>query len=76
MSNPTKIVINCSTGTREEIPLTQAEIDEREAMAIQSEADRVADEQAKADAEATRQSGLDKLVALGLTEAEALALTR
>jgi len=43
-------------------------------MATEAEAQRLVDEQAKADAEATRQSGLDKLIALGLTEAEALAL--
>jgi len=74
MSNSTKLVINCATGTREEIPLTQAEIDEREVMATEAEAQRLVDEQAKADAEALRQSGIDKLIALGLTEAEALAL--
>jgi hypothetical protein len=71
---PTKIVINCSTGVREVLELTQAEIDEREAMATEAEAQRLVDEQAKANAEAVRQSGLDKLIALGLTKAEALAL--
>ena len=73
-SIPTKIVINCSTGVREVLELTQAEIDEREAMAIQSEADRVADEeaaQAKAEAKA---SGVAKLAELGLTAEEVSAL--
>ena len=72
---PTKIVINCSTGVREVLELTQAEIDEREAMAIQSEADRVADEeaaQAKAEAKA---SGVAKLAELGLTAEEISAIT-
>ena len=72
---PTKIVINCSTGVREVLELTQAEIDEREAMAIQSEADRVADEeaaQAKAEAKA---SGVAKLTELGLTAEEISAIT-
>jgi len=74
-SIPTKIVINCSTGVREVLELTQAEIDEREAMAIQSEADRVADEeavQAKAEAKA---SGVAKLAELGLTAEEISAIT-
>jgi len=74
---PVKIVVDLSKpkGQRESIiELTQAEIDEREVMAAEAEAQRLVDEQAKADAEAVRQSGLDKLIALGLTEAEALAL--
>jgi regulator of protease activity HflC (stomatin/prohibitin superfamily) len=72
---PTKIVINCSTGVREVLELTQAEIDEREAMAIQSEADRVADEEAaeaKAEAKAL---GVAKLAELGLTVEEISAIT-
>ena len=71
---PTKVVINCSTGMREVVPLTADEIAEREAMAIEAEAQRLADEeaaQAKADAKA---SALAKLAALGLTEAESAAL--
>ena len=56
------------------IPLTEEELAERETMRIQAEADqaaREAAEQAKADAKA---SGIAKLLALGLTEAEAQAL--
>ena len=72
---PTKIVINCSTGVREVLELTQVEIDEREAMAIQSEADRVADEEAaEAKAEA-KASGVAKLAELGLTAEEISAIT-
>ena len=72
---PTKIVINCSTGVREVLELTQVEIDEREAMAIQSEADRVADEEvAEAKAEA-KASGVAKLTELGLTAEEISAIT-
>ena len=72
---PTKIVINCSTGVREVLELTQAEIDEREAMAIQAEADRVADEEAaEAKAEA-KASGVAKLAELGLTAEEISAIT-
>lgn len=56
------------------IPLTAEELAEREAMAAQAladQAEREAAEQAKADAKA---SGIAKLLALGLTEAEAQAL--
>ena len=71
---PTRLVINCETGEREIIPLTAEEIAEREAMAAQALADqaaREAEETAKAEAKA---SGIAKLLALGLTEAEATAL--
>jgi len=76
---PVKIVVDLSQpkGQRESIiELTKAEIKERTAMAAESETQRIADEAAQAEAAATRQAGLDKLIALGLTEAEALALTR
>jgi hypothetical protein len=71
---PTKLVINCETGEREIVPLTAEEIAERQAMAAQALADqaaREAEETAKAEAKA---SGIAKLMALGLTEAEAEAL--
>jgi hypothetical protein len=71
---PTKLIINCETGEREIIPLTAEEIAEREAMAAQAELDRQAreaEETAKAQAKA---SGIAKLLALGLTQAEAEAL--
>jgi hypothetical protein len=72
---PTKIVINCSTGVREVLELTQAEIDEREAMAIQSEADRVADEEAAQTKAEAKASGVAKLAELGLTAEEISAIT-
>ncbi len=71
---PTRLVVDCSTGERTIVPLTEAEIQEREAMAAQAladQAEREAAEQAKAAAKA---SGIAKLLALGLTEAEATAL--
>ena len=77
LETPVKVVVDLSKpkGQRESIiELTSAELTEREEMATEAEAQRLVDEQAKADAEALRQSGLDKLIALGLTEAEALAL--
>jgi hypothetical protein len=71
---PTRLVIDCSTGERTIVPLTPDEIAEREAMAAQAladQAEREATETAKAAAKA---SGIAKLLALGLTEAEATAL--
>ena len=78
-ATPVKVVVDLSKpkGQRESIiELTKAEIKERTAMAAEAETQRIADEAAQAEAAATRQAGLDKLIALGLTEAEALALTR
>ena len=72
----TRLEINCETGEESIIPLTAEEI-------AQMEADRIAFEeaqaavQAEAEAkEATRQSGIAKLLALGLTEEEANALVK
>lgn len=71
---PFKTVINCATGERKEIPLSAEEIAEREAMVAQAEADRQAEEQAIIDLQADKEAAIAKLTALGLTEAEALAL--
>jgi len=72
----TKIVINCETGEQQVLPLTAEEIAQREADAAESavaEAERIAAAEATAAAKA---SGIAKLVALGLTEAEANALVK
>jgi DNA-binding transcriptional regulator YhcF (GntR family) len=77
METPVKVVVDLSKpkGERESIiPLTAEEIAEREAMAIEAQAEqdaREAEQQAKAEAKA---SAISKLTALGLTEEEALAL--
>jgi hypothetical protein len=74
---PVKIVVDLSQpkGQRESIiPLTQAEIDERDAQAVIAEQER-ADQQAIDDQTALdAQAGRDALVALGLTEAQITAL--
>lgn len=70
----TKVVVDCSTGNVEYVPLTEEEIAERELMAAQAEQERLereAAEQAKAEAKA---SALSKLEAIGLSEAEIQAL--
>lgn len=71
---PTKIIVNCSTGERQVVPLTDTEIAEREAMAAQAELEqqqREAEEQAKAEAKASAEA---KLAALGLTADEVKAI--
>ena len=71
---PIAVEVNCMTGEVLERYLTDSEIEQREADAAASatqEAERVAAEEAKA---INRQSALDKLTALGLTEEEALAI--
>jgi hypothetical protein len=72
----TRVEVNCETGEKSIIPLTAEEI-------AQMEADRIAFEEAQAAAqseaeskEAARQSGIAKLLALGLTEDEANALVK
>jgi len=77
MSNPVKVIVDLSKpkGERESIvELTAEEIAEREAMAAEAEAQRLAEEQAQAELEANKQSAKDKLASLGLTEAEVIAL--
>ena len=69
-----KLIINCATGEKQYIPLTAEEIAEREARALEYEAQRAAEAEAQAQAEADKASAISKLTALGLTEAEALAL--
>ena len=72
----TKVVVNCETGVTEVLPLTAEEIAQREADAtVYAEQKAAADAAAEAAAEA-KASGIAKLLALGLTEAEANALVK
>lgn len=72
---PTKVIIDCSTGERQIVPLTAEEIAEREQMAAAAEAQRLAEEQAAADLQALKDSAKAKLIAgEPLTEEEASVL--
>jgi hypothetical protein len=74
---PTKIVVNCETGVTEILPLTDDEMAEREQMAIESEAQRVLDEQAAQALADLKASAIGKLVAgtpLTVEEAATLVL--
>jgi hypothetical protein len=66
-----KIVVDCSTGEVQEIALTEAELAEREAMAI-AYAEQKAEEDADKATKATAKAAL--LTKLGITEEEASLL--
>ena len=66
-----KVIVDCSTGTTEVVPLTAEEIAELEAAAAQAEADRLAAEQKAAEDAEAKQALLDRL---GITADEAALL--
>lgn len=71
---PIKIIVDCSTGQVQELPLTPEEIAQREAdaqAAAEEQAQRQAAEAARTAAKASAES---KLAKLGLTAAEISAL--
>ena len=71
----TRLEVNCETGETIEIPLTEAELLQREADAV-AYAEAKAIEDAEAEAKATAKAeAIAALVALGLTEAQIAALT-
>ena len=74
MPNPTKLIVDCSTGVTTEVELTDAEVAQREADAVQAEADKAVKEAEEAAKAAAKASGEAKLAALGLTAEEISAL--
>jgi len=74
MANPTKLVVDCSTGITETIELTDAEVAQMQADAEAYAEAKAAEEAAKQEAEAKKVSGKAKLKALGLSDAEIEAL--
>ncbi len=71
---PTKLIVNCTTGERQIIELTDEEIAERELAAAQAEADRELQEALDADKAALKLSAMQKLTNLGLSEQEITAI--
>ena len=70
----TKVIVDCSTGITEVVPLTAEEIADLETARLAAEDQRAA-AQAEADAKAAaKESANSKLKALGLTDAEIAAL--
>jgi uncharacterized protein (UPF0261 family) len=75
---PMKVIVDLSLpkGQRESIvPLTDEEIAERDAQAVQAELDRQAEEAAQAEQQALKDSANSKLLALGLSPEEIAAIT-
>jgi hypothetical protein len=76
-NRPSKIIINCQTGERQIVFLTDAEIAERELMAEQAEAERLereAEEQRIADLKASAKAKLIAGEALSADEASVIVL--
>ena len=76
MANPTKLVVDCTTGITEEIELTDAEVAQMQADAEAYAEQKALEDAAKAEAEANAEAGKAKLKALGLTDAEIEALVK
>lgn len=72
----TKVVVNCETGEQQVLPLTAEEIAQREADAAAFALEQAAIEAEAAAKAAAKESGIAKLLALGLTEEEANALIK
>ena len=71
----TKIVVDCSTGTVEELPLTAEELAQREVDAAAYAARKAEEDAAAEAAAAAKASAQAKLAALGLTGEEIAALS-
>ena len=74
MPNPTKIIVDCSTGITTEVELTNEEVAQREADAAAYAVEQAARDAAAAAKAAAKASGEAKLAALGLTAEEISAL--
>ena len=73
---PTKVVVDCSTGITEVLPLTEAEIADMETARLAAEDQRAAAEADAAVVAAAKASANSKLTALGLTAEEIAALSK
>jgi DNA-binding transcriptional regulator YhcF (GntR family) len=71
-----KLVVDLATGEQKYVPLSAEEIAEREEMAAQAEADRIAREEQEEAAAEAKASAIAKLSGLGLTEEEITALVK
>ena len=71
MPNPTKLVIDCSTGVQEIVELTDEEVAQLEADRAKAEADKA---KADADAEVKAEAKAELLAKLGITAEEAALL--
>jgi len=74
MPNPTKLIVDCSTGVTTEVELTDEEVAQREADAAKFAEIKAAEEAAEAAKAAAKASAEAKLAALGLSADEIAAL--
>jgi hypothetical protein len=72
---PTKVIVDCATGESTTVPLTEAELEQREIDQLAYEAEEAERKAAEEEKENLKASANAKLLALGLTEAEVNALT-
>jgi hypothetical protein len=73
---PTKVIVDCSTGESTIVPLTPEELEQRELDRLAWEAQEAERKAAEEEKAALQASANEKLLALGLTEAEIAALTK
>jgi hypothetical protein len=73
---PTKVIVDCSTGITEVLPLTAQEIADMETARVAAEDQRAAAEAEAAVVAAAKASANAKLAALGLTAEEIAALSK
>ena len=74
MPNPTKLIVDCSTGVTTEVELTNAEVAQQEADAAAFAAEQAEREAAATAKAAAKASAEAKLAKLGLTAEEIAAL--
>jgi hypothetical protein len=74
MPNPTKLIVDCSTGVTTEVELTDEEVTQREADAAAYAVEQAARDAEAAAKAAAKASGEAKLAALGLSADEIAAL--
>ena len=74
MPNPTKVIVDCSTGISTEVELTDEEVAQRETDAAAFAVEQAAREAAATAKAAAKASGEAKLAALGLTAEDISAL--
>jgi hypothetical protein len=72
---PMKVIVDCATGESTTVPLTEAELAQREIDRVAYEAQQAELEAAQEAQENAKASANAKLLALGLTDAEVAALT-
>jgi hypothetical protein len=73
---PTKVIVDCATGESTTVPLTEAELEQREIDRLAWEAQEAERKAAEEEKLALQESANAKLLALGLTEAEIAAITQ